>query len=120
MSCNNVLKFRFHNNFLLLPLSFLSAVEFNYFICILYHLKNKGNEKVELGVKYHRGVVDKKYLNALYHSRMISLRDKLEKHGMIGNAKDCLFSGLDLLIDNGKVKSIVAKISDDKSYMFNN
>lgn len=117
---NKALNFRFHNDFLVVPLSFLNAVEYNYLLCLLYAMKDKGDEILVLNVATHRSIVAKKYLNYRYHPCMISLRDKLIKHGMVSNDKKALFSCFDLLIKDDRVKSIKIQISKDMAYCFNN
>ncbi|MCQ2655481.1 replication initiation protein [Helicobacter pylori] len=119
MAENKAFNFRFHNDLNMVPLSFLNTVEYNYLICLLYAIRNKGDAVVELSVASHRSIVAKKYLNYRYKQCMIGLRDKLEKHGMIGRDK-ALFSCFEMLIKNGKIKSIKIQISKDSSYLINN
>ncbi|MCQ2895350.1 RepB family plasmid replication initiator protein [Helicobacter pylori] len=112
--------FRVHNDFIKFQMGFLSAVEFNYFICILYHLGNKGSGVVVLDRYSLNQVIDKKYLNYRYNACMKSMRDKLEKHGFIGKGNDALFSRFDLNVVQNKVKSFTISINESKSYLINN
>ena len=120
LSENQAVKFRFHNDFLLLRLGFLSAVEYNYLICILHKIKNKGVDRLEFSSYSLRQNIAKKYLNYRYNSCMFSLRDKLKEHGFIGNNRDALFSGFDFIVANGRIKSLVVKISENRAYLINN
>lgn len=115
---NKTLKFRFHNDFLAVPLSFLNSVEYNYLLCLLYAIKDKGAEILCLDVATHRSIIAKKYLNYRYRPCMISLRDKLVKHGMVSNDKKALFSCFDLLVEEDRVKSIKIQISKGMAYCF--
>ena len=117
---NKDLAFRVHNDLIKLQFSFLNAVEFNYFICILYHLRNKGDGVVFLERHVLNKTIDKKYLNYRYNACMKSMRDKLENHGFIGKSNDALFSDFDLVVVNGRVKGFEIGINKDKLYLLNN
>ncbi len=87
-------------------------------LCLLYAIKDKGDEVLHLDIATHRSIVDKKYLNYRYHPCMISLRDKLIKHGMVSNDKKALFSCFDFLIKDDRVQSIKIQISKGRAYWF--
>ncbi|QQW96558.1 replication initiation protein [Helicobacter pylori] len=120
MCKNKALTFRVHNDLIKLQIGFLNAVEFNYFICILYHLKNKGDVVVFLDRYFLNKTVDKKYLNYRYKACMMSMRDKLENHGFINKGNGSLFNNFDLVVVNGRVKGFNISINKDKLYLINN
>ena len=117
---NNDLNFKAHNDLIKFQMGFLNAVEFNYFICILYHLKNKGDGVVFLDRYSLNKTIDKKYLNYRYNACMKSMRAKLENNGFIGKSNDALFNRFDLVVVNGHVKGFEISINKDKLYLINN
>ncbi|MGL2443116.1 RepB family plasmid replication initiator protein, partial [Helicobacter pylori] len=117
---NKALNFKVHNDLIKWQMGFLNAVEFNYFICILYHLKDKGEGVVFLDRYFLNKTIDKKYLNYRYNACMKSMCYKLENHGFIGKSNNAIFGNFNLVVVNGYIKGFEISINKDKLYLINN